>query len=94
MKNNINIELTNNLTTNTVQEVRDSLLSRIKNGQAETVSIDLSEVIMCDTSGIALLIDIKRLCHQYAKTLKFIKIPEKIADLANFYEVAEFLNLN
>ncbi len=90
--NNINIELTNNLTINTVQLVHDRLLSRIKNNQVATVVVDLSKVEHCDTSGIAMLIDIKKQCHKYSKNLQLIKIPQKITELARFYEVDEIIN--
>lgn len=92
LNNNINIELTNNLTINTVQMLRDRLLSRIKNNQHETVNIDLSGVSHCDTSGLVLLIDIKKQCNQHSKIVQFIKVPQKIADLADFYEVEKILN--
>lgn len=91
LNNNINIELINNLTINTVQLVRDSLLSRIKNNQQETITVDLSGVRHCDTSGLALLIDIKKQCNQHSKNVQFIKVPQKVTDLANFYAVEEIL---
>jgi phospholipid transport system transporter-binding protein len=92
LNNDINVELINNLTINTVQMMRDSLLSRIKNNQHKTVTIDLSGLGNFDTSGLALLIDIKKQCNQHSKNLRFINVPQKITDLANFYGVEEILN--
>lgn len=92
LNDNINFELINNLTINTVQSVRDRLLFRIQNNESKSVVVDLSGVESCDTSGIAFLVDLKKQCHRYSKDLQFTKIPQKITDLANFYEVGKILN--
>lgn len=86
-----NVKLINNLNISTVKFERDRLLSRIKNNQAQMVVIDLSLVENCDTSGIVFLIDIKKQCIKYSKKLQFTKVPQKIIDLATFYEVDEIL---
>ncbi|NCX96870.1 MAG: STAS domain-containing protein [Chitinophagia bacterium] len=92
LDNCISVKLTNNLTVSTVQTLRDSLLSRIKNNQIKKVVVDLSEVENCDTSGIVLLIDVQKQCQRYSKDLQLINTPQKISDLADFYEVDKILN--
>lgn len=88
----ITIKLTKNLTINTVQNIRDSLSSRVKNAKNHTILLDLADIELCDTSGLALLIDLKSQCFNNSTQLKLVNIPDKISELANFYEVDELLN--
>ncbi len=52
---------------------------------------DLSEVRHCDSAGLALLIEAKRLCSKHNKICKIEGLPNTIQSLAEFCGVAQIL---
>jgi phospholipid transport system transporter-binding protein len=79
------------LTFATVQAVRKRLLKYLHEDQSEIVRLDLSEVVHCDSAGLALLIEAKRLCLHYKKTFEIDGVPKAIYALAEFCGVDAML---
>lgn len=57
----------------------------------DQVVVNLSDVVQCDSAGLALLIESKRLCRENDKTCKIIGMTEEIQALAEFCGVSDIL---
>ena len=79
------------LTFDTVQSDSQRFLALLSDSKLAVVRLDLSEVKHCDSAGLALIIEAKRLCHQYHKTLVIEGIPRAISTLAEFCGVEAML---
>ena len=79
------------LTFDTVQLDRKQLLQYVQTLDKNIVFLDLSHVRLCDSAGLALLIDAKRMCRHYNKQFKLIGMPEAICALAEFCGVKAIL---
>ena len=75
-----------NLTFDTVadENLRMEQSLRACGTSVTTLRIDLSSVVLCDTAGLALLIEAKRLSKQFGKLLEVCDIPQHVRDLAIF----------
>lgn len=62
--------------------------------EAVVLNFDLSEVVHCDSAGLALLIEARRLCGAQNKTCKIIGIPKRVQALAEFCGVDAILGLD
>ncbi len=82
------------LSFTTVQSDSQRLLSLLQDPDTTVVRLDLCDVTHCDSAGLALLIEAKRLCIQYDKTLLIEGMPKKIATLAQFCGVEAMLGSN
>jgi phospholipid transport system transporter-binding protein len=81
------------MTFATVQSDRECLLSYCRTNQDAIMRLDLSEVTHCDSAGLALLLEAKRLCCEQNKVLQMESIPRAIQALAEFYGVVAILGL-
>ena len=73
------------LTFATVQLDCKRFLSLVKGSeQTVTIRFDLHEVTECDSAGLALIIEAKRLCKLYNKCLHIVGVPKVIYALAEF----------
>jgi phospholipid transport system transporter-binding protein len=79
------------LTFDTVQQDSKRLLTLLQDNKTTSMRLDLSEVVQCDSAGLALLIEAKRLCKQYKKTLTIDIMPKAISALAEFCGVEVML---
>lgn len=79
------------LTFNTVQFDSVRLMELFKDNHTSSVSFDLAEVSLCDSAGLALLIEAKRLCMEFGKELVMKEIPKAILSLAEFCGVEAML---
>lgn len=79
------------LTFNTVQPDWKRLNKLLKNTKTTGVCLDLKDVHHCDSAGLALLIEAKRLSRRYNKTLKIDGVSKAIFALAKFCGVEEML---
>lgn len=59
----------------------------------EFINLDLSEVTHCDSAGLALLIEVKRLSLALRKICKIQGVPNVVRTLAEFYSLDSLLNL-
>ncbi|OGV27940.1 MAG: hypothetical protein A3E88_06895 [Legionellales bacterium RIFCSPHIGHO2_12_FULL_35_11] len=76
-----------NLTIHTVKAELDRLLLLIKNKALYNYNFDLGEVTFFDSAGLALLVEIKRICEQQNIAYSFSRIPQAIFSIAEFCEV-------
>lgn len=79
------------LTFNTVVAIRDKLSKVLKTESNKQFCLDLSEVIHCDSAGLALLIEAKKLCKHYNKSFKVVGVSSKIQSLSEFCRVNDVL---
>ncbi len=81
----------NGLTFHTVQADINRLRLYLQDERMTSVQIDLSQVNQCDTAGLALLIEAKKLCRQYNKSFLINQMSKEIEALANFCGVQGIL---
>ena len=79
------------LTFDTVQLDGNRLLKLLRDDKATTIRLDLGDVLQCDSAGLALLIEAKRLCKQYHKILTIEGMPKAVSALAEFCGVEAML---
>lgn len=82
------------LTFDTVQADRNRLLKHIKNDKLVFLCFDLSQVKHCDSAGLALLIEAKRLCQQHNKPFQIENMPATVQALAEFCGVESLLSMS
>lgn len=80
------------LTFDTVQRDNQRLLKLLEDSKTISMRLDLSDVVHCDSAGLALLIEAKRLCKHYKKKLTIDHMPKAITALAEFCGVEVMLN--
>lgn len=79
------------LTFSTVHSDGERLHAFFRETSSDALYIDLSEVEQCDSAGLALLIEAKRLSRQYHKTLTIKGMPRVVLSLATFCGVESML---
>lgn len=79
------------LTFKSVLTVRELLHVALKRETATIFCIDLSEVHQCDSAGLALLIEARKLCAKNQKHLQVIGFSKKTHSLAEFCGVDSLL---
>lgn len=82
-----------NMTFATVQADCQRLVKFCHESKDRVVYVDLSEVMHCDSAGLALLIEAKRLCNRLDKTCEITGISTVIKSLAEFCGVGAILGL-
>ena len=81
------------LTFDTVQLDSQRLLKLVQDTKTTSLRLDLHDVVQCDSAGLALLIEAKRLCQQYNKLLIIDGMPKAISALAEFCGVEAILGV-
>ncbi|MGQ3889392.1 STAS domain-containing protein [Legionella sp. CNM-1927-20] len=79
------------LTFLTIEAERKRLLNYCHANTGLMLVLNLKEVSLCDSAGLAFLIEFKRLARKYKKQSKIESITESICALAEFCGVAELL---
>lgn len=79
------------LTFKSVVSVRAKLYHALIDDASTKFCLDLSEVVVCDSAGLALLIEAKKLCGQSNKNFEVIGISSKTQSLAEFCGVKSIL---
>ncbi len=82
------------MTFETVQSDCERLLRYCSSTKDKILHLDLSEINHCDSAGLALLIEAKRLCRERKKICKIIGISKSIQALAEFCGVSEILEIS
>ncbi|KTC85601.1 MULTISPECIES: STAS domain-containing protein [Legionella] len=77
----------------TVQSDCQRMLKFFHNNKEAVLHLDLSEVLHCDSAGLALLIEAKRLSAEQNKTCEIDGMPKAIQALAEFCGVDAMLGL-
>ncbi len=80
-----------NLTFDTVESDRIRIFQSLLSSETVGLCLDLSCVTHCDSAGLALLIETKRLCRHYDKAFKIEGMPKAIYALAKFCGVEAIL---
>lgn len=80
------------LTFETVQADHDRFMQWLQKNKFKNVRLDLSNVVQCDSAGLALLIEAKRLSLKYQKTLTIEGMPKVISTWAKFCGVEAILS--
>lgn len=79
------------LTFKSVVSVRAKLYKALMNDTSNRFCLDLSDVTHCDSAGLALLIEAKKLCKNSNKILEVIGISPETQSLAEFCGVESIL---
>lgn len=79
------------LTFKSVISIRAKLYAALLEDTNDQFCLDLSEVTHCDSAGLALLIEARKLCQQNNKILKVIGISAETQSLAEFCGVKSIL---
>ncbi len=79
------------LTFKSVVSVRAKLYDALMNCNSTRFCLDLSEVTQCDSAGLALLIEAKKLCKKNNKIFEVIGISAQTQSLAEFCGVESIL---
>ncbi|MCX7117147.1 MAG: STAS domain-containing protein [Legionellales bacterium] len=81
----------NQLTFDTVKQDGQRLQKLLTLSKTSVIRMDLSQVSLCDSAGLALLIEVKRLCQRGEKILIIEGMPKVISALAEFCGVDALL---
>lgn len=63
----------------------------LRQSTATAVRLDASELRECDTSAVAVLLELRRELQQQGRTLVLDKSPQRLRDLVMLYGVQELL---
>lgn len=81
----------NELTFDTVPQDCLRLRQQLLSSKSEGLQLDLRDVTQCDSAGLALLIEAKRICRQYQLTFEIIGMSKSLHALAEFCGVNRIL---
>jgi phospholipid transport system transporter-binding protein len=81
---NVTFTPSSELAFDTVMSNLFRLRGLVMQADADGVCIDLSQVAQCDSAGLALLIEAKRLCKRCGKSFEIRHMSEQVRDLAEF----------
>ena len=79
------------LTFKSVVSIRAKLYKALMEDETGRFCLDLSAVTHCDSAGLALLIEAKKLCKQSKKTFEMVGVSSKTQSLAEFCGVKNIL---
>lgn len=79
------------LTFRSAVDVRAQLYKALMDNTNEHFSLDLSDVSHCDSAGMALLIEARKLCKKNNKTFEIIGMSSETRSLADFCGVKNIL---
>lgn len=79
------------LTFKSVVGIREKLSHALSDTVNNKLSLDLSEVMHCDSAGMALLVEIRKLCKQKNKIFEIIGMSAETQSLADFCGVKDIL---
>lgn len=82
------------LTFKDVVSVRSRLFRALMDDVNDSFCLDLSDVTQCDSAGLALLIEARKLCQHSHKRFDVIGITPQTRALATFCGVENFLEVN
>lgn len=80
------------LTFATVTEQRAQFMKLLETAPIESIHCDLDGVQICDSAGLAFLIDAKRLCHKQNRQLHIENASIDILALAKLYGIEKILD--
>lgn len=81
------------LTFKSVVAVRAQLYKELVASASDHLCLDLSDVSQCDSAGMALLVEARKLCKKHNKTFEIIGMPAETRSLADFCGVKDILEV-
>ncbi|KTD02540.1 STAS domain-containing protein [Fluoribacter gormanii] len=88
---NVNFKPGVDLTFKSVVVVRAKLYQALMEDKSDRFSLDLSDVKHCDSAGLALLIEARKLCKKNNKFFEIIGMPTETQSLVEFCGVKGIL---
>ncbi|KGP62521.1 sulfate transporter [Legionella norrlandica] len=82
------------LTFKSVVSVRAKLYNALMNNTKDSFCLDLSEVTHCDSAGLALIIEARKLCQQNNMAFEVTGVSSKTQSLAEFCGVKSILQIS
>ncbi|KTC88665.1 STAS domain-containing protein [Fluoribacter dumoffii] len=79
------------LSFKSVVAMRSKLYQALREDKSGKFGLDLSDVRHCDSAGLALLIEARKLCKKNNKTFEIIGVPAETQSLAEFCGVRGIL---
>lgn len=79
------------LTFATVMHHRSQLSQLLAQEPRMALRLDMSDVQICDSAGLAFLIDARRMCQQHQVALTVVHLSKEIVALAKLYGIEEML---
>lgn len=89
----VNFKFGTELTFKSVVSARAKLYKALKDNSSNRFCLDLSDVTHCDSAGLALLIEARKLCKQNNKIFEVIGISPETQSLAEFCGVKSILEV-
>ncbi|WP_454781184.1 STAS domain-containing protein [Legionella sp. WA2022007384] len=89
--NNVYFKPDVDLTFKSVVAVRAKLYQALMEDKSDRFSLDLSDVTHCDSAGLALLIEARKLCKKNNKFFEIIGMPTETQSLVEFCGVKGIL---
>lgn len=74
-------------------DLRHALNKLLLEMKTSKLCLDLTEVTLCDSAGLALLIEARKLCAKNNKSFEVKGMPSETLSLAEFCGVKELLEL-
>jgi len=85
------LELSGGLIFDTVLANRKIIANALRKCSHSSLILDLKGVKQCDSAGLALMIDLKRLARRQNSQISFINLPKQMKALADFCSVSSIL---
>ncbi|MCG2654021.1 MAG: STAS domain-containing protein [Hydrogenophaga sp.] len=79
------------LTLNEAVQTLEQLGTALASQTASTLQIDASGLEVCDSSAVAVLLELRRRLLAQGKTLQVTHIPQRLRDLVGLYGMSELL---
>lgn len=79
------------LTLNEAVQTLEQLGTALATQTAPTLQIDASGLEVCDSSAVAVLLELRRQMLAQGKTLQVTHIPQRLRDLVGLYGMSELL---
>lgn len=79
------------LTLNEAVQTLEQLSALLARHTASTFQVDASHLEECDSSAVAVLLELRRLLLAQGKTLQMDHIPQRLRDLVGLYGMSELL---
>lgn len=89
--NTVHFKPETELTFKSVVKVRAEIYKVLMGEAMERLNLDLSDVTHCDSAGMALLIEVQKLCKKNNKILEIVGMSSETKSLADFCGVKDIL---
>jgi phospholipid/cholesterol/gamma-HCH transport system permease protein len=86
----LNVSLSGRISVENAELVRKRLVETVKGQPLKNVVIDLAAVEYFDSSAVAILIEVHRLCSELQNSLKLINVPTRIQTFLDLVDFEHF----